>query len=1601
MSIEHQAPAVAEPDESGAALVDELLAELDAGRTGPLAEFVRAYVRRAPPPLRAEHRVPELAAQVRSVFAFVNGRPPGELAVRAFNPDPGRDGWSASGSVIDVNVEDAPFLVDTVTAELHAHGCQVRLVLHPVMGVERAADGTIEAVTPARGAPRRESVMHFQTDRRLDATALEAFEGALRRSLTGLRLAVRDFLPMVERVERMIEAAEAAGARYAADEVHESIEFLSWITDDNFIYLGYREYEVTEVDGQPAAGIVPGSGLGVLSDEGRSRFATPVPVAELDESMRGRVFGGPLVIVSKTNAETTIHRKARMDYIGVKRVDAVGAVVGELRLIGLFTSKAYNESARQIPLVRRKLESIMQWEDLIAGSHDYKAVVALFDSFPKDELFAATASELRATIMALLGMQEEGGVRLFLRRDPVRRTVAAVVALPRDHVSTELRIRLEHLFELRFGGRAVDYTLSFATDPARFHFTIHVPSGEIPDPPMAELQQEVAAAARSWDDSLSDALVAALGVGRGHELARRYAARFPDYYKSAAAIYQATFDVEQFERLGPDRPYVVALQNEQGTAEPLTRLKLYKTGGKAPLTDLLPLLEQLGLTVVEEVPTRLVGTSEDGRYLHDFGVLGPAGKPLDLDRMAHIVADTVGAVWEGKAGSDWLNRLVVAGELDWRRVTILRAYREYRQLLGATFTSRYQNDCLVRNADISRKLVRLFELRFDPATARDVAAEDALVDEIGADLDAVQSLDDDRILRGYLGMIMATVRTSAYLPDRDHLSFKLRCADVPGMPKPVPLWEIFVFSTEMAGVHLRGGTVARGGIRWSDRLEDYRTEILGLMKAQMVKNAVIVPVGAKGGFILKRPPLDRAGLIQEERRQYITLMRGLLDITDNIVGGQVVHPEGVRVLDGDDAYLVVAADKGTAHLSDTANEVSQEYGFWLGDAFASGGSAGYDHKALGITAKGAWESVKRHFRELGRDVATEPVTAVGVGDMSGDVFGNGMLLSEHLELVGAFDHRHVFLDPTPDAAAAYAERRRLFDAQGTSWDDYDRSLISQGGGVWPRTAKSIPISPEAQSVLGIDSAALPPVDLIRAILKAPVDLLWNGGIGTYVKASAETHAEVDDRANDAVRVDGRDLHCTIVGEGGNLGFTQRGRIEYAHGGGRINTDAIDNSGGVDCSDHEVNLKILLAIAIERGELTLEGRNEILHKVADDVVRLVLYDNYLQVQILSQESAISPRRMEAFEDLMVELEARHLLERQLEALPSGELMAERISAGHGMTRPELCVLLAYAKRLLRDQVFESSLPDDPYLVSALAEYFPPLVVEQFGHLLPNHPLRREIIATIVTNDVINSMGITFVPRMAAETGATAEEVARAFLVARDVSAARDPWDAVERLDAVIPGDVQASLMDGVDSMVEQLARWYLQHVHDIDLTAEVDRGRPAFAEVVQTLMDSATDAWRVATDGRLEELLEQDVPDEPARFGAVAPALVYAPDIISVAQDTGRSIPAVTRAFFSVGERLYLDLVEARAAALPAEDRWQRMAWDTLLDDLRLLRRQIVERVIAESQNGSIDDAVDAYLSARSDPYDRLSRMMENVTTAPPDDSSMVMVAVHQIRQVAA
>ena len=1601
MSSQSQAAPAAEPEGSGRSLAERLLDSLEQPRTGPLAEFVRAYVRRLPTDDLDDKAVDRMARQVASLYAFLSSRPPGALAVRV--QPPAAESGDPGGTSVDVSVEDSPFLVDTVTAELQAHGLEVRHVVHPVIGVERDEQGKVVQVTPARGARRRESLMHFEVDRTLDEESAAQLEAALRNVLGELQLVVRDFLPMVDRVERMIDLASAAGARYSAEEIHEAVEFLQWLTDDSFIYLGYREYAITGEGDDAVVDVVPDSGLGILSDQTISSFAGGVRLGDMRPALRRRIEEGRLVSITKTSGETTIHRPGKMDYIGVRVIRGDGSVGGEARLIGLFTTKTYSESARHIPIVRRKLDAITQWEDLIPGSHDYKAVVALFDSLPKDELFAASAQELRAEIMGLHSLHGRQAVRLFVREDSGGRSVSVLVALPPDRVTNDLRLRLEQLLMTRLGGLSADHHLSADSDPAWYQFIVHVPEGEIPPFDVAALEAEVVDAARGWDDRLVDALVKEFGPRQGRDLARRYGSRFPGYYKSAQAIYQAVFDIRHMEQLGPEQPIVVGLQNERDVGEPLTRLKLYKTGGKAPLTDLLPLLEQLGLTVVEEVPTRLQGgVGDDGRYIHDFGVLGPDGLPLELDQLESLVADTVVAVWNGRAGSDWLNRLVVAGGLAWRQVTILRAYREYRQLLGAQFTSRYQNDCLVRNHDIARLLVELFECRFEPTRDDQDERADEIEGEILQQLDSVSSLDDDRILRGYLGLIQATVRTNAFRrTEGDQVAFKFRCADVPGMPLPVPLWEIFVYSTAMAGVHLRGGMVARGGIRWSDRLEDYRTEILGLMKAQMVKNAVIVPVGAKGGFIVKNPPVDRGELLNEERRQYMTLMRGLLDLTDNIVGGEIRHPPDVRVLDGDDAYLVVAADKGTAHLSDTANEVAAEYGFWLGDAFASGGSAGYDHKALAITAKGAWESVKRHFREMGRDVMSQPFTAVGIGDMSGDVFGNGMLLSPHLRLVAAFDHRHVFIDPNPDAASSLAERRRLFDKTGSSWDDYDRSLISDGGGVWPRTAKAIPLAPQARVALGTEAEKLTPTELIQTILRAPVDLLWNGGIGTYVKASGESQADVGDRANDAVRVDGADLRAGVVGEGGNLGCTQLGRIEYAAGGGRINTDAIDNSAGVDCSDHEVNLKILLALAVERGELTTEGRDQLMQEVVEDVVAHVLYDNYLQVQILSQETAVSARRMEAYEDLMLELEQAAILRRRLEFLPTSEQMAERLAAGHGMVRPELCVLLAYAKRLLRDQVLDSSLPDDPYLQEVMREYFPRAVVERFGALMPDHPLRRELIATMVTNDVVNSMGMTFVQRMTAETGCSPDEVCRCFLAARDVSNARDHWDDVERLDGVVAPDVQSRLMDGVDSMVEELARWYLRNNPGLDLATEIDATRDRFSELVGGMHDAATIAWRTAYDTRLQEGLGQGVPETAARFGAGVPDLVFALDILAVAGASGRSIGDIAHAFFAVGERLFLDVIEHRVIAIPAENRWQRLAWSSMLDDLRLLRRQIVSNVIAESEGAPIDDAVEAYLARRADPYQRLARLMETAGPTGGDDASLIMVLVHQLRQVVA
>ncbi|MGH2628943.1 MAG: NAD-glutamate dehydrogenase domain-containing protein, partial [Actinomycetota bacterium] len=1217
--------------------------------------------------------------------------------------------------------------------------------------------------------------------------------------------------------------------------------------------------------------------------------------------------------------------------------------------------------------------------------------------------FQASSEELRRLVVGLLQLEKHGGIRVLVRRDLYGRSVSVVVALPRDRFNAALRKRLQRFFLEEFQGSTVDYHLSLGeTQWARIFFTVHVdPGTQIPEVPYEQLEREVERLARSWDDDLLDALIARVGPERGTNLAEKYSPRFPSYYKASEEWDLIVDDVLALEALETNpEGYLVGIGNETD-GERLTRVRLYKTGGKVDLSAFMPILEALGLRAVEEIPTQLQG--EGKVYIHDFGVLDPRGTVLDLGAESANVAATIAAVWRGEAESDSLNRLVTLTDLDWRQVQILRALRRYRMRVSSRYTEEYRNDAMTEHANISAALVRMFEAKFDPE--RDASEEeiDEIRQSIHADLREVTSLDQDNILRSLLGTIEAIVRTNAYVSERSSLSFKLRSMRVPEMPKPLPLFEIFVYSPHMEAIHLRGGMVARGGIRWSDRKEDYRTEVLGLMKAQKVKNAVIVPDGSKGGFILRRTPSDPGELRAEVSTQYVTFMRGMLDVTDNLEDGRAVHPPNVRIHDAEDTYLVVAADKGTAAFSDTANAVSEEYGFWLGDAFASGGSQGYDHKALGITARGAWESVKRHFREIGIDVMTEPFTVVGIGDMSGDVFGNGMLYTRQIKLICAFDHRNVFIDPDPDPGASFAERQRLYATPGSTWNDYDRSLLSAGGAVLDRASKSVTLSPEARAALGIgDDVAeeMTPAEVIRSALQAPADLLWNGGIGTYVKESREGHTEVGDRANDPVRVNGDQVRARVIGEGGNLGVTQRGRIEYARGGGRINTDFIDNSAGVDTSDHEVNIKILLGLAVARGELTMDERNELLQGCADDVVAHVLYDNYQQAQILSQETEVSPQRIEAYEDLMQQLEAADgELDREVEFLPSSEEVAERRPAGHGLVRPELAVLLAYAKRAISAELERSDLPDSPYLAQDLRRYFPPMIVERFGRLIDEHPLRRELIAMILANDVVNSQGVTFVSRTVTETGASQTDVVRSFRIARDVTGAVQRWADVEALDGLIDPDIQNELMSGVDWLVETTSRWYLVRSTGRRLAETVDDARDSFSELSSVIDQIGPEAWREEHEHSVRRLEAEGVPAEIARRHAFQAELVHGPDIIAVSHASGRTVLEVARAFFLLGERIHLDWLEHQVEDMPGGSTWQRWALQSMEDELFTLRRSLAEAVLAECGGLPIDEAVEKFVETRDEAYARLQRFMRTLSVDGMGELAQLTVALRQIRSL--
>ena len=1495
-------------------------------------------------------------------------RPQGRAKVRAFTPTLDDQGWDPGHSVVQVVTDDMPFLVDSVTMELNRRELSTHLIVHPQLKVRRDVAGRLEGIGDGEGLVLEESWIHLEIDRQTDRALLRELEKDLHRVLDDVRAAVEDEDKMISLARTLADDLRERPPALPDEETEQGVALLDWLADDHFTFLGYREYALETGDDGERLRAVPGTGLGIL----RSDQPESTSFASLPQEVRAKAHEPRLLVLTKANSRATVHRPAYLDYIGVKRFDDAGHVVGERRFLGLFTHSAYSESIEHIPVLDRKLRAVLARAGLAPDSYDGKDLVEILETYPRDDLFQISADELYPIATSVLRLRERKQLRLFVRKDAYGRYMSCLVFLPRDRYTTQIRLRIQEILRSAFDGTTVDYSAMVGDSAlARLHVVVRGERGRpLPDDvDLTEVEARLVAATRSWTDDLAEAIVEQCGEERSGVLTRRYASAFPEGYKADFPARTACADLKRLEALTEPGQISINLYEPYGGEPGERRLKVYRLGPPISLSHVLPLLHDMGVEVVDERPYRI--DPENGRrsWIYDLGLRYHPSPDVDQADVKELFQDAFTALWRDEVESDPFNTLVLKAGLAWRSVMVLRAYARYLRQTGTTFSERYIEEVLVANPRIARLLVRLFESRFDPhLNSRPDAAPgaheelgSALGEEIEGALDAVTSLDEDRILRGFLSMIRATLRTNYYQrtgggTPKPYLSLKLDPNAIPDLPQPRPEFEIFVYSPRLEGVHLRFGSVARGGLRWSDRREDFRTEILGLVKAQAVKNTVIVPAGAKGGFVCKRlpDPADREAFLAEGVASYKQFISGLLDITDNLVGGQVVPAPDVVRHDGDDTYLVVAADKGTATFSDIANAVAASYGFWLGDAFASGGSVGYDHKGMGITARGAWESVKYHFRSLGVDVQKEDFTVVGVGDMSGDVFGNGMLLSEHIRLVAAFDHRHIFLDPDPDPATSFRERKRLFALPRSSWADYDTGLISKGGGVHPRTAKKIPLTPQVREALGIPGGvnALTPHELIHAILTAPVDLMWNGGIGTYVKASGETHADVGDKANDVLRADATELRCKVVGEGGNLGLTQRARIEFALGGGLVNTDFIDNSAGVDTSDHEVNIKILLDQVVRDGEMTDKQRDTLFLEMTDEVADLVLRDNIAQNVALAASRKQASSMLHVHGRYLRKLERDGKLKRRLEFLPDDKALAERRQAGIGLTGPEFATLLAYTKLTLEDEIRGSDLPDDPDLASRLVDYFPTPLRERFRGYMDRHPLRREIIATSVVNSMVNDSGITFAFRMGEETGASASDITRAYLVAREVFRMKGFWRSVDELDYQVDTLTQIRMRLEGRKLPERGARWLLHNRRmPFDIRDTVDFFASGAAALAAHMPKLLVGRDLEGFEERRDRFTEAGVPDQLAEQVAMMVPAFSTFDLVEIAHSTGRPPEEVAEVYFDLAERLQLSRLRERIIQLPRDDRWNSMARSALRDDLYAAHAALARDVLVTSEAG--------------------------------------------------
>ncbi|AUI57048.1 NAD-glutamate dehydrogenase [Amycolatopsis sp. BJA-103] len=1609
-----------------------------------IGDLIRLYYRHIPAEEILGDDPVDLVGAVRSHLHLAKDRMPGRPAVRLLNPTGPEDGWTREATVVQVVTDDMPYLVDSVAAEFARDGVQVQRIVHPIVVVSRDLTGELQAVhpdaDPAEPPPNSaaESWMYIEIDLVTDPNRARELDNRLSSVLGDVREVVEDTDKMAETARRLADQLDADPPKLSTREVAEGARLLRWLADGHFTFLGYRRYELIDNphpdSEEPALRAVLATGLGVLRQDSlaaRSLTAGPDTAAS--------ALAPTLLVLTQASAPSTVHRPVYPYYVGVKTFDDKGNVTGEHRFLGMFTTTALHENVLDIPVVCNRVREVIHRAGFPMESFSGQRMLEVLQNWPRADLFSADTDSLYSTTTGAITLSDRRRLRLFLRRDPYGRFYSCLVYLPRDRYTTRSRLAMQEVLLEELEGTQLEYSARIGeTVLAQVHFIVHTDPSQRSEPDTLRIQERLNEAVRGWDDRMVEAILAErreragdsgvaiglLGEESAGEQGQRFAAVFPEGYKEDFTALEALADLRALEALTDEGDLSMSFYLPADAEAGERRFKLYLRGEGVTLSQVLPVLQRMGVEVVDERPYEL--RREDGgrSWIYDFGLrIDPQVLDhADLDLRVRF-QDAFHAAWRGDCEVDGFNGLVLSAGLTWRQAAILRAYSRYLRQTKIPFSQEYIENTVLAHTDIATALVRLFETRFDLALGTEVRASqaDQLTAEIGKLVDEVTSLDEDRILRRLMAVILATLRTNYHVTDgegnsRQYLALKLDPSAVPELPEPRPKYEIFVYSPRIEGVHLRFGDVARGGLRWSDRREDFRTEILGLVKAQAVKNAVIVPVGAKGGFVVKRPPtatgdpgLDRDAQLNEGIACYRMFISGLLDVTDNRVEGKTVPAPGVVRHDGDDSYLVVAADKGTAKFSDIANEVSAHYKFWLGDAFASGGSVGYDHKAMGITAKGAWESVKRNFRELGKDSQTEDFTVVGIGDMMGDVFGNGMLLSEHIRLVAAFNHLHIFLDPNPDAASSFAERRRLFDLPRSSWEDYDRSLISEGGGIYSRSAKTIPISPQVREALGLaeDVTALAPADLMQAILLSPVELLWNGGIGTYVKAENETHADAGDKANDALRVNGNQLRVKVVGEGGNLGLTQLGRIEFARAGGKINTDALDNSAGVDCSDHEVNIKILLDHLVSTGSLGAEQRNELLEQMTDEVGELVLADNYRQNAVLGVSRAHAGPMVSVHQRLVAALVAKGAFDRKLEALPSSAEFRALEKAGEGLTSPELATLLAHVKLDLKDELLASELPDSEVFSRRLPEYFPKPLRERFGDAIFQHPLKREIITTMVANEVVDGAGISYVFRLMEEMNATATDAVRAYAVVTHVYDLPSLWAQIDALDNVVPTEVADEMMLETRRLLDRAARWFLTNrPQPLAPLAEINR----FGRVVGEMAPRAHELLRgvecASVDANTERLVEKGVPTELAERVALLLHTFGLLDVTDVAElaeqqagiDAVHTPSETAGLYYALSDHLGIDKMLTSISGLERGNRWHALARLALRDDVYGSLRAITLDALRHSDSGTDpDEKIAHWEKTNASRLQRARVALDEISQFGKLDLATLSVAARQIR----